>query len=329
MNTIKICTLIYNNVDLNAIQSVQSKNGKLTAAFFKKSLWDQYRTISIGFIKDLKGNKNTSKRLLSDIISSSTQTMTPEIKKKVDPLQLELMNDTNITIEDAFKKIILKRIKPMVNLHFDFIDPDDVEKSKNANIRISFFIYSGDQSSWSLLGKECLNNDFKNRPITMNIGWIDYTFVSTVLHEFGHSLGLIHEHSSPFKNQIQWNREKVYEYYEKTQGWSKKDVDSQVLNVYDENVLNGSEFDPESIMLYFYPKELTINNKGTSQNLRLSITDLLWIYKTYPFDGKGSDEFFVREFYKKIYGVKSSNYIFLLLFIMFAIVVLYILIKKR
>lgn len=40
----------------------------------------------------------------------------------------------------------------------------------------------------------------------MNLGFVDR---STVLHEFGHSLGLIHEHQSPFKGGFEWNREEV------------------------------------------------------------------------------------------------------------------------
>ena len=40
----------------------------------------------------------------------------------------------------------------------------------------------------------------------MNLGFVDR---GTVLHEFGHSLGLIHEHQSPFKGGFEWNRDEV------------------------------------------------------------------------------------------------------------------------
>ena len=43
----------------------------------------------------------------------------------------------------------------------------------------------------------------------MNLGFVDR---ATVLHEFGHSLGLIHEHQSPFKGGFEWNREEVSNY---------------------------------------------------------------------------------------------------------------------
>ena len=40
----------------------------------------------------------------------------------------------------------------------------------------------------------------------MNLGFIDRP---TVMHEFGHALGLIHEHQSPFKGMFEWNKDEV------------------------------------------------------------------------------------------------------------------------
>ena len=40
----------------------------------------------------------------------------------------------------------------------------------------------------------------------MNLGFIDQ---STVMHEFGHALGLIHEHQSPFKGGFEWDKDEV------------------------------------------------------------------------------------------------------------------------
>jgi hypothetical protein len=49
----------------------------------------------------------------------------------------------------------------------------------------------------------------------MNLGWINDNkseddLRSVILHEFGHALGAVHEHESPYA-RIQWDREKVYE----------------------------------------------------------------------------------------------------------------------
>ncbi len=56
----------------------------------------------------------------------------------------------------------------------------------------------------------------------MNFGWFDDStpdneFSRTVIHEFGHALGCVHEHSSPAAT-IPWNRDAVYAYYLATQG---------------------------------------------------------------------------------------------------------------
>ena len=40
----------------------------------------------------------------------------------------------------------------------------------------------------------------------MNLGFIDR---GTILHEFGHALGLIHEHQSPASGGFEWDREEV------------------------------------------------------------------------------------------------------------------------
>jgi len=51
----------------------------------------------------------------------------------------------------------------------------------------------------------------------MNFGWFDDNtsdseFSRTVIHEFGHALGMIHEHQHPLA-AIPWDKDKVYTYY--------------------------------------------------------------------------------------------------------------------
>jgi len=70
---------------------------------------------------------------------------------------------------------------------------------KGATIRISFDSSNG---SWSYVGTDIKSIDPEDP--TMNLGWIDATSPAisasdrgTILHEFGHVLGLLHEHQSP------------------------------------------------------------------------------------------------------------------------------------
>ena len=98
-----------------------------------------------------------------------------------------------------------------------------------------------------------------------------------MLHEFGHALGAIHEHSNP-RNGIKWNKPAVYAYYAETQGWTKAEVDAQVLERYSLSILNASTYDPKSIMHYPVPKELLLpGGTAVGWNRVLSAADRKFI----------------------------------------------------
>lgn len=243
-----------------------SASGNVRAAFYREKLWAKGSEITISFVGD------PSKIKISDS-RDSTQ----------DPLQSDIKN---MNFKEAIKKIVMERIQPLVNLKFIFI-PDN---TPTALIRIDF---DPNKGSWSLLGTDCKNN--KKTP-TMNFAWFD---VGTVLHEFGHALGMIHEHQNPRNRKIKWDKEKVYSWAKKTQGWSKDDTDKNILDAYNIDHINGSDFDPLSVMLYFFPGSLTTDNNGTQQNLRFSGTDVLWISKMYPRDDGISPENYYEKAYKE------------------------------
>src|SRR5258706_9892542 len=100
--------------------------------------------------------------------------------------------DGEESVKEKVKRVALGwTASGMANLRIIFQDKND------SLIRISFK-FSG---SWSTVGTECRNITDKAQP-TMNYGWLtpDSTDDETrrvVLHEFGHALGLIHEHQSP------------------------------------------------------------------------------------------------------------------------------------
>ncbi|HYR08892.1 MAG TPA: M12 family metallopeptidase [Longimicrobium sp.] len=150
----------------------------------------------------------------------------------------------------------------------------------NAEIRITCTLGLG---SWSYLGTDALTIP-RNKP-TMNYGWFneqtpDEEFSRTVLHEFGHALGCIHEHMSP-AGDIPWNRPAAYRYYMSTQGWTKQEVDSQLFAKYGVSQLNTTEYDPRSIMHYPVPKALTTGGFEVGWNRTLSNADKAFIRKVY------------------------------------------------
>lgn len=156
------------------------------------------------------------------------------------------------------------------NLSFVFDD------SPNAEIRIAFDENDG---AWSYIG-----TDAKGIPVgqpTMNLGFLDG---GTAAHEFGHAIGLAHEHQNP-AGGIQWNEQAVIRAMAGPPNfWSEAQTRHNILRKYAANQINGTEFDPKSVMLYFFPAEWTTNGIATSRNDVLSALDKQFISgaKMYP-----------------------------------------------
>lgn len=168
-------------------------------------------------------------------------------------------------------------------INFRFI-PYDVTTSGNiADIRVLF----QDGGSSSYVGIDCRNIP-QDQP-TMFFGWINprqshEVIRQVVLHEFGHALGLVHEHQSPLAN-IPWDKEKVYEYYKTTQNppWDKAKVDANIFSRYSTTSTNYTAYDPKSIMHYAIPGSLTIGGYSTPWNSSLSSLDTFFIRQIYKY----------------------------------------------
>ena len=267
---------------LKTISNSEQHFQKLKAAFYAKKIWPIGATVKICFLESASKIPRTTKEMYKQIAAEQN------IVLKIDPLQTYI-DDNDIPVEDAIKKIVQERWQPFVQLKLLFVDKSDT----GANIRISF-----DQSggAWSLIGTDCLA-EHSNKP-TMNLGWFD---VATTMHEFGHALGMVHEHQSAFNNQIKWNVQAVDQWAKDTQGWDLQTTKENIIDRYQRSELNGSDYDPMSIMLYFFPANLTLNNKGTHQNVRLSCLDCIWANKMYP---NNKDPL---KIYKSIYNTNCSS----------------------
>ncbi len=156
------------------------------------------------------------------------------------------------------------------NLTFDF------NNAPNAEIRISFDANDG---AWSYIGTDATS--IPANQATMNLGFLDG---GTAGHEFGHAIGLAHEHQNP-KVGIQWNETVVINALAgPPNNWSEATTRHNVLDKYSLNQINGTDFDKNSIMLYFFPASWTLNGIATSQNDVLSATDKAFVAsaKMYP-----------------------------------------------
>lgn len=260
--------------------------GKLQAAFLSAKIWPKNSKIKIGFLSDGK-----------DVTRTPINALTAKTNGKLDPIQNKI---TNMSTVDAVKLTVNERIKPMIQSYVDISFVDDNSK---ANVLMDF---NPDKGAWSLVGTDHIKATTKdNKGATINLGWFD---IPTLLHELGHMLGMIHEHQNPDGNPIDWKPKAVYSWASNTEGWSKEVTTKNILHKYNSNTLNASEFDPLSIMLYFFPGSLTKDNVGTHENLRLSGMDVMWICKMYnsPSEYKQT----ATHLYKKFYNediLKSIN----------------------
>ena len=171
---------------------------------------------------------------------------------------------------------IAKEWEDHANLKLEFV------ASGAAQIRIGF----GEKGfSWSTMGTDALT--VPAAEATMNYGWLEpgtdlREYQRVVRHEFGHALGMIHEHQNPAASgQIPWDKPKVYAYYAQ-QGWSKADVDFNIFQAYAEDATNHSAFDPTSIMQYAVPDSLTVGSFAIGWNAACSPTDIEYMKKQYP-----------------------------------------------
>jgi hypothetical protein len=164
------------------------------------------------------------------------------------------------------------------NLKFVF-----VPASENADIKINF---DNSNASWSYYGNYCQN--IAQNSASMNFGWFDSStsdseFSRTTIHEFGHAIGMVHEHQQPNVN-IPWNKPAVYAYFGGSPNfWSTQMVDDNIFNRFSPAETNSSGYDKASIMHYFFPNGLTTDGSTFTQNDVLSPIDKSFIGQVYPF----------------------------------------------
>jgi serralysin len=173
------------------------------------------------------------------------------------------------------RKFATEWVENLANLRFSFTNPP------NTDIRISFQF----EGSWSVIGTTCRNVP-KNQP-TMNFGWLtpgisESEARQVILHEFGHALGLIHEHQNP-DHAIDWNKPAVIaDLSGPPNNWDPDTIQHNMFDVYPPNEIEGTKLDTTSIMMYRIPKAWTNDGTSSEFNDKLSDVDKKFIRKAYP-----------------------------------------------
>jgi hypothetical protein len=168
----------------------------------------------------------------------------------------------------------------VANVGFDF------RGATQADIRISF----AKKGSWSYIGTRARTVEDATQPtmnLEMSLETSDLEFRRTVLHEFGHALGLVHEHQINQGNPIRWNEAAVIQAHAYV--WSEAMVRVQILDRYKSaSIFNRSgpkytttKFDPKSIMLYPIRKDFTLDGYSVDWNNELSDGDKAFLATVY------------------------------------------------
>ncbi|MGN6257259.1 MAG: M12 family metallopeptidase [Solirubrobacterales bacterium] len=160
---------------------------------------------------------------------------------------------------------------------------EEVDDHGEAEVRIGFDQNDG---SWSYVGRDILKAGQGER--TMNIGWDPTTPYggTTCRHEIGHTLGMPHEHQSPFSG-IVWNEEAVYKYFSGPPNeWDKGMIQSNILEKLQPSQVEGSSWDPKSIMEYEFGPGLIVEPAEFQQGIEppgtISELDEQWMKSWYP-----------------------------------------------
>ena len=178
-------------------------------------------------------------------------------------------------------RLALKKWKA-VGIGLDF---KEVPKLSEAEVRIGYSVADG--SSASSVGRDVLK-DRMTEPTTV-YGW-DLTTAygsGTALHELGHVLGMEHEHQNPFAG-IKWNEQAVYASLGgPPNNWDHQTTYHNILEKLNTNQVQGSKWDPDSIMEYEFEPGLIAapppyDTKGVNPPGTLSPQDKAWALKWYP-----------------------------------------------
>ena len=155
-----------------------------------------------------------------------------------------------------------------VGLTFKFVTTGEAE------IRIAFEPNDG---SWSYVGTDALG--IANDKPTMNYGWIDHR---TLLHEFGHALGLIEEHQNPAA-KIKWNVALIEkELSEPPNNWTKDTIQNNILRAVSAETLGPYRpFDPASVMAMHIDLRYT-GGLRVGYGTTLSDSDKALVKRLYP-----------------------------------------------
>ena len=300
--------------------------------------------IVLELVKDMSSNEDAEPVEAPDSDTDPTEEDKPDYAAA--PIELLWPNGKvfqvwilNTTNKAKFKDHInlvkegVREWEKYANVSFTF--PTDWDMNSPPEVRLRFwdkppgFIpekpdHNISDGCWSYVGNTCegiaeMDRDANFWNPTMSLRRADLSrpeslksFKATILHEFGHMLGFMHEHQRPDGElEVNYNLDEVYKHY-KGQGWNRAKVNEQVLDFHeyrDKSAIAGTKFDTTSIMMYDIPaKLLKDKTKAVSKNYYLSKLDKEFVARLYPKGVKERSDFQPREIIPDHLEIKGCLY---------------------
>jgi len=197
-------------------------------------------------------------------------------------LKIEFMNNLPDILKHPFIEAASLWL-PYVNLKFEFVTqgPSDIRIAMNDSIHRSevgtdALLVPQDKPTMEFNLTQILTNKMVNNQLVKKPD-----FDRTVLHEFGHMLGAVHEHQHPQSN-IPWDQAKLLQLLPLA-GYTEEMIHANILDLYEAADYHYSAYDPDSVMHFDVPNALTqgdfqIINTGKT----LSQKDIEFMRSVYP-----------------------------------------------
>ncbi|AZF36015.1 hypothetical protein C4J87_1242 [Pseudomonas sp. R1-43-08] len=187
-------------------------------------------------------------------------------------LTISLLNMT--PEQKALVKHNINAWAPHTNLYFKFTD------SPNGDIRIT--ADADTRAGWSNVGTDAKKVPLSEPTMGINFTVSPSSVAATIQHEFGHAIGLKHEHQHPDRT-LDLNRQNIYDEYA-SRGEPSYKAKNDILRPFSRKEVKTSNYDDKSIMHYGIRASHLNSGNPIPRNFKLSEGDKSFVQSLYPED---------------------------------------------